>query len=333
MICSNCLENEGLELEARKIGTPSETPCSNCGAVTGIKLNSSQINQLIENFFLNGSVDLKTSNYGARYKTTSVPDQKFLSGYFDGSLQTDIGLLTKKHQFGLDLSSMRSWDAGITDLYLEVKEVVENCTSNNCLTDQLRTIFDKVIDACASFELLPGAKIYRIRLDPTDAVTSPLSYDTAPSKVRSPFRFNGPNSPVFYGSLDVETCIHECRTTVYNEVVLATFKTQNKLRLIDFEKIIIDADLNSNIQSYLNLLFSSGDDSYKESQLLAERIKERGYDGIKYCSYYSMVRSGDHSNIALFGYPVNEGKLSLQSLNRIKLDRIIYEYTFGPLNL
>ena len=38
-----------------------------------------------------------------------------------------------------------------------------------------------------------------------------------------------------------------------------------------------------------------------------------------------------YSNIALFGYPIKEQRISFHSMNRIRLERVAYEYVFGPV--
>ena len=188
-----------------------------------------------------------------------------------------------------------------------------------------------MISTCKVTDLNVGEKIYRIRLNPEE-ISSPDSYDSPPIEKTVDFRFNEKGKPVFYGAFDIETCIHECRVIVYDEILLATFKANKKLTLIDLQNID-DGIIKSPLERpsvFIDIILNSTD--YQFCQMLAERISERGYDGIKYESYYSNVIEESHFNILLFGYPLKEGKISLYSLNRIKLDKIEYKYTFGPIH-
>ena len=65
--------------------------------------------------------------------------------------------------------------------------------------------------------------------------------------------------------------------------------------------------------------------------MIAKRAKENGFDGIKYKSFFSKVRDREHSNIAIFGRPLAKNIISLKSLNRIRLYKVLYDYTYDPI--
>ena len=67
--------------------------------------------------------------------------------------------------------------------------------------------------------------------------------------------------------------------------------------------------------------------------MLARRCQERGFDGIKYPSFLSGLRSGHERfpNVALFGRPLHNGAVELHSLNNIRLDAVRYKFTYGPV--
>lgn len=328
MICSDCLKNEGLKREALKVGVANSDICPKCGASTGKKLGPSEIDRLIDNFFVAGSWQLTTMTLGPIYKRgLNSTFSELTTPKFDDTLTRDIGLLQSVSDYSIIFSTPRTWDAGVTDLYFDVKNCMEETPGE--LNDTLRKAFDQIIDRCSEFLVTEGKRIYRIRLNLEEDITSPLSYDSAPPEKVTPTRYAHQGLPAFYGSFDIDTCIHECRTTVYDELVLATFECVDSLKLLDLEEFDWQSDMNSNVQAYLNLINESTD--YEETRLLAKRIHKRGFDGIKSESYFSKVQEEKHSNLTIFGYPVKEGKLSLVSLNRIKIDVISYKYRFGPI--
>jgi len=106
----------------------------------------------------------------------------------------------------------------------------------------------------------------------------------------------------------------------------------------------------------VHMLFFAKEHSYEICRDIALKVKEAGYDGIVYSSYFSLLRTGampfdtvygisirrlptlkQHAklqiiqNIALFGKPVNEGIVNVKCINRLSLNRVIYDYNFGPV--
>jgi hypothetical protein len=104
------------------------------------------------------------------------------------------------------------------------------------------------------------------------------------------------------------------------------------------------------------MLFLAKSHSYEISRELARTAHQRGFDGIIYPSYFSMLRTGAQpfetifgisvrhvpdmdryataqiiSNVALFGRPLMEGKLKVKSINRVIVQRAEYALTFGPV--
>ena len=47
-------------------------------------------------------------------------------------------------------------------------------------------------------------------------------------------------------------------------------------------------------------------------------------------TYKQRVKSQIIQNIALFGRPINEGIVSIICINRLILNKVIYDYHFGP---
>jgi hypothetical protein len=159
--------------------------------------------------------------------------------------------------------------------------------------------------------------LYRIRTNVRSAVGEAASYDAPPTAAkRKPGRYDDTDLPVLYAAFDIETCIHECRCTVVDEIVLATFHANRDLTTIDFQ------DLRLSVAT---------EDEYPKCRMLARRMLELHVDGFTYRSFFSSVKADELTNIALFGHPIRDGKLSMASLNRIKLDRIDYRLSLGPV--
>jgi hypothetical protein len=59
-----------------------------------------------------------------------------------------------------------------------------------------------------------------------------------------------------------------------------------------------------------------------------------GADGFVYNSYFTKIAGdsdGPTINYALFGHPASEGKMLVDSIDTIRLERIRYDFHLGPL--
>lgn len=55
-ICSNCFNDEGLKLDAEKLGIENDGLCKNCNSKDGKKLDSNSIETLAHQFFVKGTL-------------------------------------------------------------------------------------------------------------------------------------------------------------------------------------------------------------------------------------------------------------------------------------
>ena len=67
--CSTCFTNEGLRLDAERLGESDSSTCPRCAAVGGRKLNSERLITLAQHFFVWGSL--------WRYKYGAAPAVQF----------------------------------------------------------------------------------------------------------------------------------------------------------------------------------------------------------------------------------------------------------------
>jgi hypothetical protein len=157
----------------------------------------------------------------------------------------------------------------------------------------------------------------------------------------------------------MQVCIHECRTTVDDDTYVATLAPTRNLRLLDLSRILREPAPVSEFESLdiaVHMLFLAGKHSYDISRRIATAAKQGGFDGIIYPSYFSMLRTGARqidtvlgmsvrhieqlnayasgqiiANLAIFGWPIREGTLKIVSINKVIMERAVYNLTFGPV--
>jgi RES domain len=184
--------------------------------------------------------------------------------------------------------------------------------------------------------LEPGKKLYRIRLNPKE-IKSHSHIDTTPQNHGPSGRFDSSALPVFYACLDVETCIHETRTRVGDEIVVGTLELLQPQKLADFSTLVIDHQsetnhANADVYYFLRGRLTNQEAlDYRICQTLALLAHRRGFDGITHRSFFSLVRTAPAHNVVLFGFPVQDKKVRLISWNQIQIRRVSYEFQFGPL--
>ncbi|ACU63740.1 hypothetical protein [Chitinophaga pinensis] len=111
LVCSNCFKDEGLCLDAIKIGNDNPQPCPNCQDVLGKKLGYNELYDLANTFFVYGSTF--RTQYGAsnaiqfneyHYKSSdlSVPEW----------LKDDLELISEKLKVGFFHYGPRLWKVG-----------------------------------------------------------------------------------------------------------------------------------------------------------------------------------------------------------------------------
>ena len=160
-----------------------------------------------------------------------------------------------------------------------------------------------------------------------------------------------------YGSQDMDICIHECRATVEDEIFVATLQVGTDLQLLDLSELIEeDVSEFESIDMAVHMLFLGGAHSYDIARDIAKAAKAKGFDGVVYPSYFSLIRTGGVpfetvyglsvrqfpeakkyakaqtiANFALFGRPIEGGAVRARCINRLVLTQIGYRGHFGPV--
>ena len=334
VLCSDCFQNVGLSLEASKVASleASSGRCPNCGSTDGHLLDSRELELLLSSFFRHGSRLLGSGTTEPIY--TVVPRDPDLAPVpFDLTLQGDYDLIQSHCERTVRLHAPRLVLLGITETSEDIEASLGDLNEPARLNYGLRSAFDKIVSACHIRTVPHGARLYRIRKNAGHPLDQ-SSYDTPPSGIRQDARFSCDGFPVFYAAFDIETSIHECAVSLADEVSLATLHCERKLELLDFLDLRPDDEFLPDVGHYLDSLFTGRSErDYRICQLLARRLMEHQVDGFIYPSYYSPVLGRARGNVAIFGYPLQEGDLTVRSLNRIRLDSVKYEYTFGPVQV
>ena len=158
----------------------------------------------------------------------------------------------------------------------------------------------------------------------------------------------------------LQTCLHECRVTVEDALFLATLRPVRELKLLNLVSFP-DEPLShpcENLDHALVMLFLAEPHAYPISRAIACAVRDAGYDGLVYPSFFSMLRNGVQPfesyfglsnrsiselrpmeaakmipNLAIFGRPIQEGKLTVSCINRVILRKATYSIHFGPAGL
>lgn len=263
---------------------------------------------------------------------------------FPGGLEKDARMLEAETGMRLFEYGPRWWMFGeITPL----KELQERKTRDSVLR--------RIVDEFPGYRLCEDEPIYRLRRDPSNHLDHD-EFDSPPTEYLGHGRLDSTDLPILYASRDAEVCIHECRTTVEDKLFMATLKTTSTLRLLDLSACIQDhwSEFES-LDLAVHMMFMAGPHSYEICRDLTRYAKGVGFDGVVYPSYFTTTRLGRDPfptylgiserkipdfpqiarfytipNVALFGYPVKEGKVVVNSINRVILRRVKYELQFGP---
>lgn len=341
--CSGCFENYGLRLEAEKIGFYSKNICSSCGSKEYRKLNDILLERLAFNFFVRGTIH--KMDYGAtpliqfnEYQSTGVN--------FNNELDKDIKIFEQKLGIGFFDYGPRLWMVG----------EIEPLKQMQLLNGEEKEIFKKIIKEYSAVSLSEEQILYRVRKNPEENPNK-ADFDSPPMKYLGNGRLDSKDNPIFYCSTDLELCLHECRVSSEDQIYVGIFKPSKTLKLLDLSVILSeDCTEFESLDLSVLMLFLASQHAYIILQKLSYFIRESGFDGIIYPSYFSMLKTGSipfetvlgishrrlndfrayeankivHS-IALFGYPLRDSKLDIISINKLLLNRVEYDFTMAPV--
>lgn len=345
--CSECFCDQGLQFDAQQLGiTDSSTViCPNCGSTTGSKLTAKILSRLAYRFFVWGSWH-RTDFGGA--PMIQFNDRRDTDVVFPTIVETDIRIFERVLGIGFFLYGPRLWMVG----EVEPLKALQDPKS-------AMTIIKRILSEYPTFEICPEHIFYRVRKFPCPPTDS-REYDSPPSGFAGDGRFNCENCPVMYGSPDLQVCIHECRVTEEDDLYVATLVPITPLRLLNLAVLLLDDEIPLNefesLDMAIHMLFLAGSYSYDITRRILLAAYSAGFDGLVYPSDFSLLRIGsapfvtsygishrripgfqEHEqlktipNIAIFGHPIKEGKVSVRCINRLILNQVEYGFHFGPV--
>ena len=345
LLCSDCFADEGLRIDAKNYGLDQQGKCPNCNSTKGHKLTKKLIKSIAWRFFVSGTTI--RCEYGAA-PVIQCNEQSY--GKSDISLspwlKNDIKLIEDATKLGFFYYGPRLWMIGQVDPLIDLQD-----------PEKRPQIIDRILNDYPVKKMPKDTKFYRLRVNPENPPDQ-KEYDSPPEKLAGNGRLCSPNFPVMYVSQDVDICIHECRATVEDDIYVATLKTNKELRMLDLT-CVLDEDCTEfeSLDMAIHMLFLARSHSYEISRAIALAIKDAGFDGIIYPSFFSLIRTGGHPfetayglslrrfhpenkkyaeaytihNFALFGRPLLNDLVRVECINRLVLTQIGYQGHFGPV--
>ena len=343
-LCAKCFTDQGLRLEATRIGQESDECCPNCGATDGRKLDKERVKSLAHRFFVRGTyhrttyggapiVQMNEHHYGR--SNIKTPD----------SLKDDVALIERSAGIGFFYYGPNMWMVGET-------------SPLNALQDKERRagVIAEVMATYPTLTLRTDDTFYRLRTGLTNP-TAHHEYDSPP--IAGGHRFDSEDLPILYASRDLEVCLHECRVSVEDELYVGTLRPARDLTLLNLTEVVFneeDTEFES-LDIAMFMLFQAGEHSYEICRDIAIAANTAGLDGIVYPSYFSAVLTGQmpietayglsirrfkrykahvrdqiSPNLALFGRPVRTGSVLVECVNRLVITNITYDGVLGPVD-
>lgn len=329
-------------MDAERLGKSDTRPCPNCGNRSGKKLNRLDLQHLAHRYFVVGS--LQRADYGGApvlefndLRTSDIDEGKRHS--------RDAALISRAAGIGLFYYGPPLWRFGYIEPLQELRNPVRR-----------RSTIQRIVEEYPAVNWPEEQRFYRLRKD-VALPGEPMQYDSPPLEFCGSGRLDTRRLPILYGSADLEVCVHECRATADDNIFFATLQPTRTLRLLD-----LTAVLKENVTAFesldlaVHMTFMAGKHSYGITRAIAAAAKARGFDGVLFPSYFSLLRTGSPflesayglpvrridgaesyelskivPNVALFGRPIADGLVVATSLNRLYIRRVAYDLGFGPV--
>ena len=300
----------------------ADAACPRCARV-GPLIGSEKLAEAILAFFVGGSYVAETM--ASVYEVNrDVPDP----ARFDPTLDIDAKLACALTNEGIFHYGPQLWRVGEVDL----KHAFESGPPER------EVAASSFVASAPTLELPVGTRLYRIRKHPKadDTIATPAAFDPPPSSIkRSPGRWDDDATAVLYASDDIELCLHECRVSVADEIVVATLATARRLMLLDLTADFTVAGTTpfDDPRIFARFLSLKRDGRWLDyARTVTRAARAAGFDGIRYTSYYAQAKHQPTGlNVALFGRPLGNGDLIIESVNRLRLTDAHYTFSFGPV--
>ncbi len=345
LLCSNCFANEGLKIDAFKLGIESQESCQNCKSIVGRKLTKQHVLRLAHDFFVGGTTMRR--EYGA---APVIQYNEYHYGRSDISpspwLKNDIKLIEEAAKIGFFHYGPRLWMLGEVYPLKDLQEPLKR-----------QQVIQRIINEYPAEVLGKDSAFFRLRICPQKP-DNPEEYDSPPIMLAGKGRLDSAGFPVMYGSQDIDICIHECRATADDDLYVATLKPQRDLRLLNLTYVLKEQVTEfESLDMAIHMLFLARSHSYEISREIALAAQVGGFDGLIYPSFFSLIRTGGRPfetayglslrrfhpqaeqyakaftipNFAVFGRPLENSLVRVECINRLVLTQIGYRGHFGPV--
>lgn len=322
---------------AEDAGETLDVPCPRCKSTKGKKISETYFLALMKSYFEDGSVDLSVGNLQPKYRLHETEEKTFENLAIDSDLIQDCRMLHELTGVAVDLNYSRFINMGIWGCNAEILNIILETPSEENF-DKLDELLTNILSMFKTETIQLGTKIFRIKKNlkhditvDTAAVFDPQCFGDSGTELPSRDRFSASIIPVFYGAFEISTCLFECRTEYLEELTLGTFEVSKELKLLDLEnfKDDISGQEREDVGSFISRMFYQRD--YGINNFLSVMAFRLGFHGLKYCSYFSKIRSGRFMNVAIFGTPIGDGILKPVSFDRITIEDVDVKYSLGPV--
>jgi hypothetical protein len=225
-LCSNCFQNQGLRLDAQELGSVDNSICPQCGSADGSKLTEDLVEHLVHRFFVRGTTI--HHDYGAA-PIIQFNDRRSTEITAPPPLDKDMRLFETTVGVGFFRYGPRFWMFGEVEPLKALQE-----------RSSRFPVIERILSEYPTTVVKPTQFFYRLRKEPStpDDVGE---YDSPPDDLAGTGRFDTKKFPVMYGSPDLQTCIHECRVTVEDDLYIATLSPIRDLKLLNLGSVDISS--------------------------------------------------------------------------------------------
>jgi len=322
LACPACFANAGFRRTVEKFARKRSGVCPQCAVDGPLKLPRSGLQDAIVEFFVGGSYISET--YAPVYQVNALNSYP---ATFDPTLSSDAALAC--HLTGLVVFHYGPplWRLGMTEHYYEFEAGGE----------RRQRAAKAIVGAAPSIAIPARTSLFRVRLNAkaTEHISTSAAFDPPPASIsRESGRWDELDSPVLYVADDIELCLHECRATIADEIIVATLRPIRELHLLDLSAEIECAPgtpfEDSNV--FVGIMCRSRSNWLDFCRAISRAARAAGYDGIRYVSYYAQAKHAAASlNLAIFGRPLEAKLLEIQSVNRLRISDMSYQFQFGPV--
>ena len=318
--CSDCFKDFGVKAQASLLGSASPEACPVCHLTTGRKLTKELLEDVCQTYFVHGTIPNGRGIFAPLIQFNNLREEFELAPFSTPSVNEDVAMLARVHKIYCFLYGPPLWQFG------------KPCDENGNVSWN-ESDFDYIIKNCSALVLDQQDIFYRLQTNVREQDLIDFRFCSPPDSIRKFQRFDSKELPILYAARDIETCLHENRTTLQDECFVAVLSPKRKLKILDLSQCKTPSDVTpfEDPNIWLMALLYDGGGAYDICRRLANRIRDKGYDGFIYTSYFQQAAKRTHQNVAVFGRPVVAGDLAVRSLQKVRLNSVAYDWQFASI--